>query len=284
MHEIARYELDRLGYLVIPGLLTPDETASILAGIDRVEEHALARIENEPRKRGVWTQTGWDHYHDAERGYFAADFGTGLRNGLAGHGTTLVVEDFFNADPAFDALVDHPGTMDVITGIVQGPIRINNSEMRVRYPGNSTGSHGGGPTSQKYRYSFNGKGIDAMMVRMIYFLHDVDADGGAFSVVPATHKSNYASPYTDDVDNEPGMIGLEVKAGDGIIFTENLRHGGFTNRSETPRKTLHIGYGPGWMMSQNISTMDEMQYVLPSTLERYTERQRSLFVLPGYQH
>jgi hypothetical protein len=282
--EVSLYEFDRLGYLVLPGLLSPSEVTSLVDAVDRLEQRALARIEDPPRKRSIWTAGWeWDHHHDDELGYYATDFGTGLRNGGAGEGATLVIEDFFNADPAFDVLVNHPGTMDVIGDIVQGPIRINNSELRIRYTGNATGTHMGGPIDHKYRYSFNANGIDAMMVRMIYFLHDVDAEGGPFSVVPATHKSNYPSPYAVSVDEEPGMIGLEARTGDAIIFTENLRHGGFTNRSSTTRKTLHVGYGPAWMMSQNVATVDEPQYVLPSTLERYDERQRALFVLPGWR-
>ena len=90
----------------------------------------------------------------------------------------------------------------------------------------------GGPISQKYRYVFNAKGIDCMMVRMIYFVHDVSAEEGAFCVVPGTHKSNYPSPYGRvPPEEEPGMIPLPVKAGDAILFTENLRHGGFVNHT-----------------------------------------------------
>ena len=117
-----------------------------------------------------------------------------------------------------------------------------------------------------------------MMVRMIYFVHDVGPGQGEFCVVPATHKSNMASPYEgSDPDLEPGMLGLPVKAGDAILFTENLRHGGLTNRSQQTRKTLHVGYGPYWMKSQNIATMDEEPYILPATFARYTPRQRLLF-------
>ena len=73
------------------------------------------------------------------------------------------------------------------------------------------------------------------------------------------------------------MVSLEAKAGDAIVFTENLRHGGVTNRSEQTRKTIHVGYGPYWLMSQNISTMDEPQNVLDRTMERYSAEQRALF-------
>jgi hypothetical protein len=274
-----RYEFDRLGYLVLPGLLSAGELAALAEASDRLEEEALSCVREPPRKQSLW---GRDCHRNADNGFHAYTSG-GEGDDLRGFGKTVVVEDFFNADAAYDVLVDHAPTMDVIHDIVQGRIRINNSELRIRYMGNSTHTHMGGPIDHKYRYAFNEHGIDSMMVRMIYFLHDVGIEDGAFSVVPATHKANYPSPYTDrSVDDEPGMIGLEVKAGDAVVFTENLRHGGFTNRSERPRKTLHVGYGPAWMMSQNVATMDEPQYVLRSTLDRYTDAQRSLFVLPGY--
>ncbi|CAK4869433.1 unnamed protein product [Aphanomyces euteiches] len=169
--------------------------------------------------------------------------------------------------------------MDYIRSIIQGPIRINNSEIRIRYTGNASATHMGGPIDHKYRYAFNSKGIDSMMVRMIYFLHPVDDHGGAFCVVPGTHKTNMPSPYGNDPHQEPGMIGLKVDAGDAILFTENLRHGGLINFSDFTRKTLHVGYGPNWMNSQNIATMDEPQFVTEKALARWNENQKKLFQL-----
>jgi hypothetical protein len=253
-------------------MLTPEEVASLASAIAALEAHALERLDQPPRKESLW---GPVYHWSQEKGYHAW--------GSNRPGETLMIEDFFNADPAFDILADHPRTMDYIGNIVQGPVRINNSELRIRYQGNATGTHMGGPIDHKYRYAFNQKGIDCMMVRMIYFVHGVTREQGAFCVVPGTHKSNYPSPYRVGPDEEPGMIGLEVEAGDAILFTENLRHGGLTNRSEQVRKTLHVGYGPVWMMSQNIATMDEPQYLTEATLARYTPNQRRLFVLGRQQ-
>jgi hypothetical protein len=278
MDAVGKYEFDRTGYLVIPEMLTSEEVKSLAEAADGLEEHALARAGDPPRKRSHVTTGKLDWHWEAGRGYHAMT--RPQPDGSSGLGQTLIVEDFFNTDPAFDFLVDHPPTLDIIRAIVQGPVRINNSELRVRYSGNATAQHMGGPIDHKYRYGFNGEGIDSMMVRMVYFLHDVTDEQGSFSVVPGTHKSNFPSPYQTGVEDEPGMIGLEVKAGDALIFTENLRHGGLPNRSNQPRKTLHVGYGPYWMMSQNTATRDEPQYVLPETLERYTEEQRALFVIP----
>ena len=267
MTDIEKYEFDRLGYLVLPGLLKADEVTQLARAVDEVVAHAAARVAQPPRKKSAWNS---EYHVNAEKGYYAS--------GECQEGRTMIVEDFFNADPAFDFLVNHAPTMDYIRGIVQERPTINNSEIRIRFQGNQSHTHMGGPISGKYRYSYNAKGIDSMMVRMIYFVHDVGPEDGPFCVVPATHKSNLVSPYgTSDANAEPGMLGLPVKAGDAILFTENLRHGGLSIRSGKTRKTLHVGYGPFWMKSQNIATMDEEQNIRPATLARYTPEQQALF-------
>ncbi len=267
MNAIEQYEFDRLGYLVIPDLLTAEQVKSLSEAIDSLEEHATETLKRPVDKVSAW---GPEYRHEAERGYYV--------RGARETGETMIIEDFFNADAAFDMLVDHAPTMEYIRAIIQERPTINNSEVRIRYPGNQTGTHLGGPVISKYRYSYTAEGINCMMVRMIYFVHDVGPGDGEFCVVPATHKSNMFSPYEgSDPDKEPGMIGLSVKAGDAILFTENLRHGGLTNRSKQTRKTLHVGYGPYWMKSQNISTMDEEPNILPGTFARYSQEQRMLF-------
>ena len=267
MNEEEAYEFDRQGYIIIKGMLDENQVRSLADAIDALEDHALAHVALPPRKVSAW---GADYHLNGEKGYHV--------QGAKAEGQTLIIEDFWNADSAFDVLVNHGRTMDYIHAIVKARPTINNSEIRIRYRGNASGSHGGSRTAnQKYRYSFGEQGIDCMMVRMVYFVRDCSNEEGAFCVVPGTHKSNLPCPYGSNPDEEPGMVGLEVKAGDAILFTEHLRHGGFTNRSDTVRKTLHVGYGPHWMMSQNIATMDEPQYVTEATLARFDEEQRNLF-------
>ncbi len=268
MNDIEKYEFDRLGYVVIPNLLTPAQVASLVPVVDELEEHALAHVDQQPRKMGGW---GLETHRNPERGYHV--------HGEQAEGKTIIIEDFWNADPAFDFLIDLPGTMEYVNAVVRGRPTINNSEIRIRYRGNQSHSHGSGarPNNHKYRYNYDGESIDCMMVRMVYFIHDVSNEQGAFSVVPGTHKSAIESPYENDPDTEPGTIGLEVKAGDGVFFTEALRHGGLTNHSDQVRKTLHVGYGPNWMLSQNISTMDEPQYIVASTRARLSEGRRNFF-------
>ncbi|MBD05665.1 MAG: hypothetical protein CME24_15095 [Gemmatimonadetes bacterium] len=266
MTEEELYEFDRVGYIVIKDMLNPDQVASLSTAVDWIEDHAAANVDLPPRKKSPW---GAEYHADPEHGYHV--------QGAREEGKTLIIEDFWNADPAFDQLLDHERTMDYVRGIVMPRPTINNSEIRIRYKGNNSPHHGGARgEDQKYRYNFTKGRIDCMMVRMIYFIHDNDHDGGAFTVIPGTHKVNLPPPYGSDPDTEPGTISLEVKAGDAIFFTEALRHGGRTNHSDTVRKTLHVGYGPYWMMSQNISTMDERQHVTEATRQRLSKAQREL--------
>jgi hypothetical protein len=265
MTEIERYEFDRNGYLIIPQILGDDETASLAQAVDALVAHAEEHIDDPPRMTARW---GSEYRRDGELGYHA---------GGPGIGESILIEDFFNAAPAFDCLVNHARSMPYVSGLLSERPVINNSELRVRYPGNLTGAHMGGPVGKKHSYRFYDNRIDCMMIRFIYFVHDVSAEEGAFCVVPGTHKSSFKSPYVCEPQDEPGMVALEAKAGDAILFTENLRHGGVPNRSEQIRKTLHVGYGPFWLKSQNIATMDQDPYLLDRTLERYDAAQKQLF-------
>ncbi len=267
MNETERYEFDRQGFIVIEDMLDTGIVSSLSSAVDELEQHALRHVDAPPRKISPW---GPNYHRSPELGYHV--------DGSNAEGKILIIEDFWNADARFDILVNDARTMEYINRIIQGRSTVNNSEIRIRYRRNQSGSHGGMRSeNQKYQYGFNANEIDCMMVRMIYFIHDVSRDQGAFCVVPGTHKTNLPCPYGGNPDEEPGMVALEVKAGDAILFTENLRHGGITNRSSQVRKTIHVGYGPYWMLSQNQATMDEPQYVTEKTLARWDDDQRALF-------
>ena len=100
-----------------------------------------------------------------------------------------------------------------------------------------------------------------MMVHFIYFTHEVSDEGGAFCVVPGSHKSAFPCPYACSIDEEPGMIGLEVKTGMRFYLPKPFAMAESQNHKNETRMTLHVGYGPYWMMSQNIATMDESLFI-----------------------
>src|SRR5262249_8365571 len=182
-NDTERYLFDLSGYVTIPGLLDAGEAAVLLQACRDLEEDALACAPAEssasPRWKAVW---GPEYWQSPEHGYFAS--------GARKEGGTLMVEDFWNYSPAFDFLISHPATLAYVRRLVRGAVAINNSELRIRYPGNHTGMHMGYPGGHgpKYRYHVLEGEIDCMMVRMVYFLHDVGVDEGPLCVVPGSHK------------------------------------------------------------------------------------------------
>jgi hypothetical protein len=185
MSPAEQYEFDRLGYLVLRDFLSPEETAVLAAATDRVEEHANAQFGPDgtpapPHKSAPW---GGTYHYDPELGYHTNQVG-GPLDGSGANGPSTIVEDYFNSDPRFDLLIDHEKTMAYINTIIQERPTINNSEIRLRYPGNYSGSHqpGGqpsGPPKGKYQFQVSDGKLDCKMVRMIYFVHDVsNEDGG----------------------------------------------------------------------------------------------------------
>ena len=103
MNEIERYEFDRQGFVVIDNMITPAQVASLAAAVDALEEHAVARIAAPPRTRSPW---GAEYHRDPDLGYHV--------QGTRAEGSTVIIEDFWNADPAFDLLIGHQPTMDYV--------------------------------------------------------------------------------------------------------------------------------------------------------------------------
>jgi hypothetical protein len=92
MTDRERYDFDRLGYIIIPGFLDSVETAQLRAAVDALEEHAVSMLPGgepvPPLKKSPWGAT---YHYDTELGYHC--------QGARAEGRTIIIEDFFNADP-----------------------------------------------------------------------------------------------------------------------------------------------------------------------------------------
>ena len=290
MNETERYLFDLNGYIIVRNILSPEEISAYLAVADELEEHFRTTIDDEPRMLGFANiPFRFDEKHQCY-GY----------KHTGGGGLQIVIDDFLNASPAFDSLVGHAATMAYVDELCVGPNWVGSSELRYRYKSNETHSHMGGHMDMRNRYQFAGvkmydsaaqvwrvRDFDLAAVRFLYALHDMPEDYGALCVVPGSHKSNYFSPYADEQPTaEPGMIPLPLKAGDAIIFTENLRHGGFPNLRDTARKSVHMMFSPRWAASQSPLHWNDKVYVSPEAWARYSEAQRAVLPEPprAFEH
>jgi hypothetical protein len=284
MDSGEKYLFDLNGYLLVRGILDPAEVAACLAVADELEGYVAAHIDDEPQRSG---------YADI-RYRFDDRYQFHSYKSQSGGGLQYILDDFLNASPAFDCLVNHPATMDYVRDLASGPYIIGSSELRYRYKSNRTDTHMGGRMDARNRYEFVGqtmfdsearkwapRDFNLLAVRFLYALHDVPVENGPLCVVPGSHKSNYFSPYSDlEPTEEPGMVPLPMKAGDCIIFTENLRHGGFPNLMDRSRRTLHLLIAPKWVASQSPIHWNDQVYVSTDAWSRYSDEQRALLPKP----
>lgn len=284
MNETEKYQFDLNGYLLVKGILTPDQVQACLRAADELAQHMAANIDAPPQFRSPFNL---DYRFDDR--YQCHSYKT-----ESGGGLQYVIDDFLNASDAFDVLVNHEPTMRYIRELCAGPYRIVSSELRYRYRSNTTPTHMGGPMDTRNKYEFSGRQLmdldvqrpvyrdfNLNIVRILYAIHDVPVEHGPLCVVPGSHKSNYFSPFDRMVPmEEPGMIPIPMSAGDAIIFSENTRHGGFPNLLESPRRTLHLAIGPRWIASQSPLHWDDQVYVSSQAWDRYTDTQKAILPRP----
>jgi hypothetical protein len=288
MNDTERFLFDCQGFLHIPSFLPPAEVATLLRASQELERHALACEARSPRFRSI---IGFEYWKNEEFGYLSTYCGTQPAH------RTLVIDDFWLFPDAFDMLVGHEPTMRYVKRLINstsyrytGPdgIMINNAELRMRYTGNFSPPHMGYPrnTNRRFSYQVDSGGVcSAAMIRMVYFLHDVGPEEGPICFIPGSHKTAFEPPVPPGTlaEDEPGMVPILVKAGDAVLFTEACRHGGVTNRSAQTRYTLHVGYGPDFLNSHNLSSQDAPMNVSEAFLNRLAPGQQTLLVRKGLE-
>lgn len=73
------------------------------------------------------------------------------------------------------------------------------------------------------------------------------------------------------------MVGVQMEAGDVLIFTENLRHGGFRNLLDTPRRTLHFVNSQEWAGSISPAHYNGPMRFRRETWDAFDAAQRAMF-------
>ena len=87
-----------------------------------------------------------------------------------------------------------------------------------------------------------------LMVSCLIALDDTDGDGG-FSVIPASHKSNFPHPYPQaDLEKVAALRDLPLAAGSAVVFSESLSHAMKASSSQEKLWLLYQ-YGPSYMLS-----------------------------------
>src|SRR5262245_49667546 len=247
MDEPQRYLFDLRGYLVVPNALSAEHVAEMNAIIDRTE-----RLPDDDAPPSVVFERKVGGSHDM-RIYNVKELG----------------------EP-FERLIDLPATLPLVADIIGLRPRLNHDYSILRYgAGDRTAFHlGNTPLAPRCQFRFHDGQFFSTLMKVVFPLTDQGVEDGCFSVVPGSHKGNFANPYGNEPDGIAPREPIPCRAGDAILFTEALTHGSEVNRSGKPRRTLYYAYSPCWAADWSAD-----RGASTALLERVTERQRDLLRL-----
>jgi len=228
-----RYLFDLQGYLVLRGALDDATLCRLNQTVDELE----SKSDQEVAFMGV------------ERRYRRLDnLYAQVRPAPEGRLQDYDCAILCNGGP-FEELIDWPVTLPLVQEMIGEPMKLDAASFMSRNPGGAFRFHHGYaellPYSE-YRYS-EGR-FECVSLKIGYALTDVDVADGAFAVIPSSHKSNFTNPLVAQVPdpNHPLVQALPCRAGDAIIFSEDLSHGAVENNGTRTRRTLFYSYAPAY--------------------------------------
>ena len=233
MTSEERYLFDLHGYLVLRGVLSPtlrqrlNETIDHLETLDDSQTAALGAERKYRASDNLYAQTG---------------------DPLEGNLGDYDCEVLRYGGP-FEELIDLPETLRYIEEMIGEPSRLDAASFMSRNSGGAFRFHHGYAELLPYsEYAFRDGAFKCVSVKIGYALTDVDVEDGCFAVIPGSHKSNFTNPLVGQIPdpNHPLVQPLPCKAGDAIIFSEDLSHGAVENHGSKVRRTLFYSYAPAF--------------------------------------
>lgn len=207
MTDEEKYYFDITGYLVLEGVLLPDEVTECNAAIERYAEKIRA------------------HEQSLARGSSALA-GTSGRLELSG----MLQWEKPWCQPFRDMLV-HPAIVPYLNEMMGMGFRLDHGPLLIAMrEGNDEGHyfHGSGePYSPVVAYHHQNGKMFCGGVTVAWQLRDVNPGEGGFGIVPGSHKANYRTPQgVLSVEKDMGLVKqIPMKAGDVLFFMECATHG-----------------------------------------------------------
>ena len=223
MTAYEKWHFDLMGYIVLPQVVPP-------ADIARMKELGLK-----------WAQMPDDQLPPPMSTYGKPAFDPSKTRPL----------NFVEyVDPVFQSALLNKEIMRVVLTLTDNSPQVLLSSLQV-YPTNSgvgglhNGSEGGirNPAND---YQAAGDRVFATFLNVGVCVSD-SLTGDGFVCVPGSHKTNFRCPDDITVDTlAPLVIAPDLHAGDVVIFTELLRHGGRNWTQQEPRMVLYTRYSTSY--------------------------------------
>jgi len=235
MSDSERYLFDLNGFLVVRGVLSPDEVAACNAAITAHADEAVAR--SDPALRNA--AEGSSMYGDGPP-----------RLDLGG-----ILEWDAGESRVFKSVLAHPRLRPLFAGILGKGYRLDHIPFVLmnNRGGEGFALHGGtvdcvtGEYSPDLAYSCRAGQVRTSLLGCNVILSgEHGPDNGGFCVVPGSHKSNFAMPPGMVDGNEHGEYIVNPVAGPGdvVLFSEGTVHGARAWRSDVQRRTALYRFAP----------------------------------------
>lgn len=227
MDAYEKYFFDVNGYLVVEGVLTPDEVAACNDAIDQNADTIRERTEEKSLARGSSALKG-------EQG----------RGDIGG----MLTWPGKSSQP-FRNLLAHPKVVPYLIDILGEGFRLDHLygiQMRRGTEGHVL--HGGGAQlSPIHFYRYHDGQIQCGLSVFSFLLTDQGPNDGGFSCIPGSHKANiHCPPDVLRLEKDLGMVVQPAaRAGSLIIFTEALTHGTRPWQAVHQRRAVLYKYSPG---------------------------------------
>lgn len=225
MKEEEKYFFDLMGYLVVEGVLSPDEVAEGNAAID----HYSAKIRVRPQEESL------SHGSKA----------------LEGKSGRLELSGMLHWEKTwcqpFRQMLVHPRIISYLNEMMGKGFRLDHGPLLIGMQGGTEGHylHGAGePYSPVVAYHHQNGRMFCGGVTVAWQLRDVAPGDGGFAIVPGSHKANYpCPPGVRSVENDLGLVKqVAMKAGDVLFFAECATHGTLPWKGKGERRSVLYKY------------------------------------------
>lgn len=206
MQPDQRQQLDQQGYLLLNGLLTPEEVAEVTA-----------------RAEAVWAdegaQAGSENYLEP-----------GVRR----------LANLANKGAEFRRLLVHPAVLEAVRTVLGPRVRINMLNARDALPHGTAvqplhtdADHGAKADAQGY-----------LVCTAIWMLDPFTRENGATRLVPGTHRDTTLPKevLADVYASHPAEVVVTGQPGDAFIFNGHCWHAGGANHTGGPRRAILAHY------------------------------------------
>jgi len=232
-----RASLDESGYVLLHDAIPPDRLRALRSAFDEAKQFSLRPEDPMNKEPGAGRHTNLEYF-----------------------------------SPAFEYAFTHRRHVAAVYHVLR--TRFHLFTINGRNPGKGAGGQ------QIHRDA----GLDpqrrVLAVQSLWMLDDFTAENGATRIVPGTHRQepDLHEPLPADKDApHPRQILLCAPAGTIAVFNSHLMHGGTTNTSGLPRRTLHSTFVPHYFSNQ----FPHHQWVDDSMFRRLSPSARFLLGVTG---